>query len=90
MRILKALLIPAARALAPAAGNAAPTSPGGAPEQAYAGVEATPVYHRGWRHDRGYGDRYRHYRYHHRPYYRPYRYAPRCFWSYRWQRRICR
>jgi hypothetical protein len=99
MRILKVLLIPAALAIAPAVGNAAPASPGGAAEQARTAIEATPVYHRGWRHDRGYGPRhrYRSYRYsrpHYRPYrynYRPYRYhAPRCYWSQRWQRRICR
>jgi hypothetical protein len=98
MRILKVLLIPAALAIAPAVGNAAPTSPGGAPEQARTAIDATPVYHRGWRHNRGYGYRYRPYRYS-RPYYRPYRnryrpyryqFAPRCYWSQRWHRRICR
>ena len=85
MRILKVLMIPAALAVAPAASMAA-TTPPGAPERVTTGVETTPVYHRGYWHDRNY-------------YYRPYRphwrshryyYGPRCYWSRYWHRTICR
>jgi len=90
MRILKVLMIPTALAIAPAATMAAPTSPGSAPEASTA-AQATPVYHRGWRHDRGWGP----YQYNYRPY-RPhwrsyrYNYSPRCYWSRYLHRTVCR
>ena len=94
MRILKVLLIPAALALAPAASIAAPASPVGAPEQARTAIEATPAHYRSYYHThRRYVPPRRYWRGHYRPYrYRPYRYyyGPRCYWSQRWHRRICR
>ena len=84
MQILKVLMIPAALAIAPAASMAATTPPSAnAPERATTGVESTPVYHRGYWHDRYY---YRP----HRPYWRGYNYAPRCYWSRYWHRTVCR
>jgi len=87
MRLVEILLIPAALAIAPAAALAAPTSPGGNANEVRTGIETTPVYHRGYRHDRYY--------YRHRPYYRPYYghryyYGPRCYWSRYWHRTVCR
>jgi hypothetical protein len=89
MRVLKLLLIPAALALAPAA-MAAPTSPGGrADDEVMSGIETTPVYHRGYWHDRYYYGPPRRYwrghRYGHRYYY-----GPRCYWSRYWHRTVCR
>ena len=81
MRILKVLMIPAALAIAPAASMAA-TTPPSAPERVTTGVETTPVYHRGYWHDR--------YNYRHRPHWRGYNYAPRCYWSRYWHRTVCR
>ena len=85
MQILKVLMIPAALAITPATGMAATTPPSAnAPERATTGVETTPVYHRGYWHDRYY---YRPHRPHWRGYYY---YAPRCYWSRYWHRTVCR
>jgi hypothetical protein len=88
MRVVKLLLIPAALALAPAA-MAAPTSPGGSAADVKSGIETTPVYHRGYWHDRYYyGPPRRYWRGH--GYGHRYYYGPRCYWSRYWHRTICR
>ena len=85
MRLLKTLLVPAALAFVPALAalpaTAAPTAPGGSAATTDTGIETTPAWHRGYRHDYEYG-----------PYYRPHRYyyGPRCHWSHYWHRTICR
>lgn len=89
MRILKVLLIPAAVAMAPAAGIAAPASHGVTPEQARTAIDATPVHYRGYYHThRRYYPPRRYWRGHYRPY--RYNYRPRCYWSRYYHRRICR
>ena len=86
MRLFK-ILIPSALALAPAIGAAVPASaaPPSAnmPATAQSGVEAVPVYHRGYEHD--YYDRRHRHRYGYR-----YFYGPRCHWSRYWHRTVCR
>ena len=87
MRLVKILLVPAALAIAPAASFAATPPSGSANDEIRSGIEVTPAYHR-----HGYYHYYRPYPYYYRPYYRPYRYfyGPRCFWSHRYHRTICR
>jgi hypothetical protein len=53
------------------------------PATAQSGVEAVPVYHRGYEHD--YYDRRHRHRYGYR-----YFYGPRCHWSRYWHRTVCR
>lgn len=84
MRLVKVLLIPAALAIAPAAALSAPMPPGGNADQVRTGIEPTPVYHRGYWHERYY---HRPYRYHYGP---RYYYGPRCYWSRYWHRTVCR
>jgi hypothetical protein len=103
MRLLKILLIPAALAMAPwpsaaAPGNALPL-PAAAQESRDANI--TAVRHN-WRHywrqerrearreARRDWRRYNRWQRHDDRRYRYYYHSPRCYWSNRWQRRICR